>query len=349
MVSNLSKYAVMALVAILILGAFAAIVLTGEPEAYDGPVDAAGNRISFSAVPMSIVSTAPSLTETLITMGYAEKIIGASNNCDAEVINAMESDGKITRVGSYNNPSQEEISNCSADVIFIADYNQNTLATYNVLKSMELKVVLLYGGDSLTEVYLNIRIIGQVMNDLTNAENHEQNMIEMFNEVKTRSAEATVKPKVMINLGYDYGFSSVYGAGTKTFGHDMILMSNSTNVLAKASGWSKVTPELLQVSATNPQVILIMVQDGTIANSEYYNDTLANLRVDDKWKDTDAVLNGAVYLFAESATNVGQRASPNLVYFSQLVLIYTHPELFNISTLPTIIGNNYVDFINEVW
>jgi len=349
MASNMTKYATIALVAILAMGAFAAIILTGDSEAYDGPVDAAGNKISFSAIPASIVSTAPSITETLIAMGYTGKIIGVSNNCDAEIIQEMVDNEQVTRVGSYNNPNQEVILNLSADVIFIGDYNQNTRATYNNLKNAGMKIVMLYGGNTLGEVYLNIQIIGQVMNDAGNAQDLQQSMIQTFNEVKAKAAEATVKPKVMINLGYAWGLGSVYGAGVNTFGHDMIVMSNSTNVLASVSGWKMVTNELLQAPATNPQVVLVMVQGGVTANQSYYDNIMTTLQNDPIWQNTDAVLNGKVYLFSNSAASIGQRASPNLVEFSQLVLIFTHPELFDGLVLPKYIGNDYADLIESVW
>ena len=59
--------------------------------------------------------------------------------------------------------------------------------------------------------------------------------------------------------------------------------------------------------------------------------------------------NGEVYLLCGKANSVGQRASPNLVDFAKLVLMFTHPELFDSLVLPGFIGDDYRDFIENNW
>ncbi|MGE4274602.1 MAG: ABC transporter substrate-binding protein [Candidatus Methanomethylophilaceae archaeon] len=343
-----SKSVVILVVAALLMVALA-VVSIGGAQAYDGPVDAAGNSTSFDSVPQTIVSSAPSITETLIAMGYSSKIIGVSDNCDAPEIMEMESQNSITRVGSYANPSQETMLSLDADVLFIGSYDQNTDATYNNLRNAEAKVVMLYGGESLSEIYLNIDIIGQVMNDFSNAQAVKQNMIQTFNEVQTLAAEATSKPKAMINLGFAWGMANVYGAGINTFAHDMLTIANSTNVLSRASGWVEVNWELIMEDDTAPEVILVMVQDGAIINETIYDEKLQSLKNDERWGTTPAVMNEKVYFFYGLAANVGQRPSPNLADFSKLVLMFTHPELFGDLTLPGQIGDGYKDFIESNW
>lgn len=343
-----SKSTVVMVVAILLMVALA-VVLIGGSQAYDGPVDAAGNTTSFSSVPQTIVSSAPSITETLIAMGYTGKIIGASSNCDAQEIVERENLGQITRVGSYNNPNQEILMSLDADVVFIGSYNQNTNAAYNNLRNAGIKVIMLYGGDSRSEIYLNIDIIGQVLSDVANSQTVKQNMIQTFNEVQALASEATSKPKAMINLGFAWGMNSVYGAGINTFAHDMLTIANNTNVLSAVSGWKLVSQELILANATAPEVILVMVQGGASMNQSTYEAQMQALKADDNWKTTPAVINDKVYFFYGSAASVGQRASPNLADFSKLVLMFTHPELFDGLTLPSYLGSDYKDFIENNW
>ena len=343
-----SKSTVVMVVAILLMVALA-VVLIGGSQAYDGPVDAAGKTTSFSSVPQKIVSSAPSITETLIAMGYIDKIVGVSSNCDAPEIIEKEDQGQVTRVGSYNNPSQEMLMSVDADVVFIGSYNQNTNAAYNNLRNAGIKVVMLYGGESRSEIYLNIDIIGQVLSDVANSQNVKQEMIQTFNEVQALAAEATFKPKAMVNLGFAWGMSYVYGAGINTFANDMLAIANCTNVLSTVNGWQLVSQELILANATAPEVILVMVEEGATINQSIYNEQMQDLKADDNWKTTPAVINDKVYFFYGSAASVGQRASPNLADFSKMVLMFTHPELFDGLTLPGYIGDDYKDFIENNW
>ena len=351
MVGNMTKYLTIALVAIVAIGAFAAIVLAGGSEAYDGPVDAAGNSISFSAVPGTIVSTTPVITETLIALGYTGKIIGVSNNCDGQIVQGLIDNGQAERVGSYFAPNDELVIGLGADVTFYEGMSPQARSSYAVVKGAGLNAVLIYDSKSLAEIYLNIRLIGGVMNDDANANHVIQSMIHTFDDVRTRAGEASESPKAMVNLGYDWGFNNVFGACGGTFAHDVIVMSNSTNVLSSVSGggWKKVSLEILQVNDTNPDIMFVLAQTGQTHNQAYWDGIISDLEGDPIWGTTTAVKEGRVYLLKESAANIGQRASPGLTDFAQLVLIYTHPELFNDVSLPNIIGNEYVDFIATNW
>ena len=348
-----SKSAVVMVVAILLMVALA-VFLIDNSDAWDGPVDAAGNPISFSSTPQTIISTAPSITETLIATGMFEKIVGVSSNCDDPEILEMVSDGDAQVVGSYHQPNAETIMGIEADVVFLVYNNPNVLATYNQLRNSQVSAVLLFGDNTIGNFMTNIGIIGVAMDDEDGATFLQNSINQSFSEIVERAANSSFSPKVLINLGIDLiNNYDVYGAGIGTFGSDILSMANSTNVLSisspPVSGWSIVNLELMLDDVTAPDVLIIMAYGPGITDQASYDEELQTLRNHSVWGNTPAVLNGEVYFLCGKANSVGQRASPNLVDFAKLVLMFTHPELFDSLVLPGFIGDDYRDFIENNW
>jgi len=348
-----SKSVVILVVAALLMVALAVMTIE-TPEAWDGPVDAAGNPISFTSTPQTITSTAPSITETLIAMNLTHKIIAVSDNCDAPEILETESNNEVVRVGPYHEPNAEYITNVGADVVFLVYNNPDVLATYNQLRESHVAAVLLFGDNTITNFMMNIDLIGLVLDDEIGAESLQASINQSFNNIKALAANSTSSPKVLINLGIDLdNGGDVWAAGVGTFGGDILSMTNSTNVLSLSTppvqGWSTVNMELMLNETTAPDILIIMVYGPGITDQASYDSELQDLKDDENWGTTPAVRNGRVYFFSGDAISVGQRASPNLVNFAKLVLMFTHPELFDNLELPGYIGNDYRDFIESNW
>lgn len=352
--STSSMKIIVALVAVVLVGAGVGILLTGgDSEAYDGPVDALGNTTSFSSVPEKIISTAPSITEILLEMGYIDNLVAVSNNCDQPEIVSLLADEKIKAVGSYNNPSAENIMALEADVVFMGLYSRDNSGTYENLRTAGLKVIMLHGGESFSEIYLNLNLVGDVLDNRAKSNSVMQYMINTFNEIETLVATAENTPKAMINLGFSWGLSSVYGACTGTFGHDMIVLANGENVLGlpTLSGWKQVSKEILLDSATSPEVIIVLVQGGAVIDEDAYETQMTALKADatHAWSSTPAVDNDRVYFLFGKAGSAGQRTSPNLADFAKLVTMIVHPELFDGVDVPYFLGDDYKEFLAENW
>lgn len=339
--------AVLAIFAAMIMITSYVFVLSSEAEGYDGAVDAMGNRLTFDTVPERIISTAPSITETIYALGYDDKLVGVSHNCDfpASLVAKVDS-GDIKTLGAYNNPNREEIINLTADVVFITQTAGGTSA-YNHLKNAGEKVVLLFQEKTMQDIYMNLMIIAKTMQDEESAMAVQQSMMQTFNTVQEMSQQGE-NPKVMLNLGFAWGLSSVWGYGSQTFGNEIINMANGTNVLT-ASGFNLVNLEFIETDAGNPDVIIAMVQGGQNFTQDNWNSTMDELRAHPNWGNTDAVQNDDVYFFYGRAASISQRAGPAMEDFSKLACMILQPELFDGFVPPKVIGDDYADLFEGHW
>lgn len=102
--------------------------------------------------PMRIVSTSPSITESLFALGLGSRVVGVSSFCryPAETVS-------LPRVGSYLRPDTELIARLRPDLVLI---NAGPNQTERQLTSLGLRAITLAPG-SLTSVYSTIHTIGE--------------------------------------------------------------------------------------------------------------------------------------------------------------------------------------------
>lgn len=339
--------AILAVFAAMIMITSYVFVLSSDAEGYEGAVDAMGNRLTFDSVPERIISTAPSITETVHALGYDDKLVGVSQNCDfpASLVAKVDS-GDIKTLGAYNNPNREEIINLTADVVFITQTAGGTSA-YNHLKNAGEKVVLLFQEKTMQDIYMNLMIIAKTMQDEESAMAVQQSMMQTFNTVGNLSSQGD-NPKVMLNLGFAWGLGFVYAYGSQTFGNDIVNMANGTNVIT-ANGFVLVNLEFIETEAGNPDIIIAMVQGGQVFTQDDWNSTMDTLRNNPNWGNTTAVQNDDVYFFYGRAASIAQRAGPAMEDFSKLALMYLQPELFEGFVPPKYIGDDYADLFEGHW
>src|SRR5436190_3568544 len=78
---------------------------------------------SLCAQPRRIVSTAPSITETLFALGLGDAVVGVSQHCHYPPEAA-----KRPRVGAYLHPNVEAILALRPDLVIVQDHTGQTAA-----------------------------------------------------------------------------------------------------------------------------------------------------------------------------------------------------------------------------
>lgn len=106
---------------------------TEEPEPQPYPVVV--NDTEIYAVPESVISLSPSLTEIICEMGYGEKITGRGSYCDYPEEIAV-----VTDVGRPSKPDIEAIISISPDVLFTA----TAIPTKDLYKLEESGICVVY-------------------------------------------------------------------------------------------------------------------------------------------------------------------------------------------------------------
>src|SRR5580698_8024137 len=101
--------------------------------------------------PARIVSTFPSITETLFALGAGDRVVGVSNYCRYPAAALS-----LPKVGTYTKPDPERIALLRPDLVFI---QQSAAALAERLDALGLKHYAIKIG-SLAEVYSMIHDIG---------------------------------------------------------------------------------------------------------------------------------------------------------------------------------------------
>jgi len=356
---------VLLVAAILIMSVIFVAVSMGDDEDEDENVeyikiqDAMGNTIKMEDSPETIVSGAPSITESIYSMGLEDKLIASTGytTYPQEAMDRMslpESDeDHLANIGSYWEPSVEAITNLSADVIFLTETG-GSVDTYESLKEIEENVVMLHQEVGAADIYKNYWLMLNVLMPPSSDQNVEDiidsaaalyGMKEAIDAVEEEMSTGTMDKRVLMHLGWWGDLDEdVWVAGKNTFIHESADKANVTNI-ADIDGFGQMSKEIFIDDDTNPDIIISV--GGGYDNWTYLMDNLTENKV---WNSTDAVKNEQVFLFTDRAEEITSRASPeayaDLVKLMAMVL---QPDAFANFEPPKLIGDDYADLFDGHW
>ena len=104
--------------------------------------------------PQRIVSTAPSITETLFALGVGNRVVGVSQFCTypAEV-------QKLPKVGSYVKPDVEAIARLAPDLVILQQNSSDVTERLNALHITFIRVP----NRTLEDVFTDVQLIGKAV------------------------------------------------------------------------------------------------------------------------------------------------------------------------------------------
>ncbi len=356
---------------ILLSGTY--IVMMGGSDDDDSDIefaqikDAMNTTYKFKESPETIISTAPSITETLYAMGYGDKLIAVSDftTYPQDAVDRMALDSSdpnhLPSMGSYFEPNTEFITDLSADIVFITK-TSGSVNVYDSLKDMGQTVVMLHQEESIAEIYKNYWLILTVMNppsidmDVTSmmeSINPLYDMRDSIEAVKDKMKTGTTDRQFLIHLGWESDVSQdVWAAGTGNFITAAAAMANMTKNTADTPGFAQINKELYIDPETNPEII-ISVGWGWTGWDQSFDDwdtMMDTLRNDPVWNSTNAVKNDQVYVFTERAEEITSRATANAYAdLVKLMAMIMQPQVFTGFTPDKVIGNNYSDMFDGHW
>ena len=274
-------------------------------------IDREGNEIELPNNTDKIVSLAPSITETLVNLGLADKLVAVDKySLDVEGVD------KNLPVFDILNPDAESIVNLSPDIIFGTGMAKgNGADPFAPMIEAGTFVTVIPTSDSIQGIIDDITFIGKV----TKTEEKANKIVEDYsNEIKTivekiknsgNSEEITVYFETS-------PAPSAYSFGKNTFLNDMLNILNVKNIFGDQEGWLPVSDE--QVLDKNPSVIL--------TNADYMENAVKDIKERAGWDVIDAVKNDRVYLISG---NSSARANENsIVAFKEMAKAF-YPDLFN--------------------
>jgi len=218
------------------------------------------------SIPQRIISTMPSITETLFALGLDSKVVGVTENC-----NYPQSAAVKDKVGREIVNLEKVIALKPDLVLMLLDAQRPEVEK---LKKFKLPVVTV-NPHGVEEVIKVIKEIGEITGTSARAEEIVSDIKARLEKVK-RKVAGRPNPKVFIVVGY----RPLITAGRDTFIDDILQLSGGDNIARRTRSpypeWSFET--LLK---TDPEVIVIL--EGVVEEREVLSDR--------RWLSLSAVRN----------------------------------------------------------
>ena len=262
--------------------------------------------------PQRIISTAPSITEMLYSLGLGDRVVGVTEFCHypPEV-------RRKSKIGSYLHPNLETILAMKPDLVVVLKEHGELAGR---LRNIKLDVFELQHND-LAGVYDSMLLIGRRTGIVAVAEEKVRKIREALEEIESQAA-GRPRRGVMFVVGRTPGtIQDLMVVGRGSFLNELIAIAGGRNVFGGASSYYPRIPRE-EVYAKRPDVIIDMGDMGdTDQATEQYTRSVTKLW--ERIPGLPAVDSGRVYSVAEDVFVV---PGPRVVEAARLLLRMIHPE-----------------------
>ena len=265
--------------------------------------------------PQRIVSTAPSITETLFAVGAGPHVAGVTNFCHYPP-EAM----RIRKIGTYLQPHTETILSLEPDLVIT---EASPLHTRDQFQAMGLKV-LRVRFESIGDVLESIRTIGAATGNSGRAEAVVASIRRDLDAVRARVAGRPPVPLMFIVGRTPNALEGIVVTGSAAYMNEVMKIAGGRNVFADAAGrYFRISHE--EIIARDPAVILDM---GDMADTKAVTEQHRR-SVEVLWRTEmpilRAVRTGRVHAVASDIYVVtGPRVAECARAFARIL----HPEVF---------------------
>jgi iron complex transport system substrate-binding protein len=186
----------------------------------------ATGRSQPQEIPARIVSTSPSITETLFALGLGDRVVGVSTYCRYPPAVAV-----LPKVGTFLKPDAETIARLKPDLVFVHKGPNNVLAQ---LGTLGIKTAVVDRG-SLPGVFTTIREISTAASVADKGERLVSDLNAGLDRVKASVAGRTPR-KVLIIVGRRTGtLTDIIAVGPGSYLHGIATIAGGSNVLASTT------------------------------------------------------------------------------------------------------------------
>ena len=180
-------------------------------------------RAQSPAVPARIVSTSPSITETLFALGVGDRVVGVSNYCRYPAAVAA-----LPKVGTFLKPDAERIARLKPDLVFV-HAGPHTVGAQ--LTTLGIRTAVVDRG-SLPNMFANIQQISAAAGLPDRGTRLVDEVRDALDRVKAAVA-GRPRRRVLIVVGRRPGtLTDIIAVGPGSYLHDIAALAGGTNVLA---------------------------------------------------------------------------------------------------------------------
>jgi iron complex transport system substrate-binding protein len=207
-----------------------------------------------------IVSTVPSLTETIIALDSGEKLVGVSQYC-----NFGSKFCSLPKVGTSIEPNYEKILSLKADLVILSSSSKKK--SVNNLKKLNIRVEK-FAHDSLNDVFETISKMG----DMLEKRDVARKLITSINKDLSVKSEYLKNRRVLLVIGStlrDGEIVNAYIAGSKNFYNDIFKKLDLLNAYeSKHTAYPQLDRERIELIESD-YIIQIFDKEDPSKSKEY--------------------------------------------------------------------------------
>lgn len=260
--------------------------------------DSMGKPIVLESPPSRILSTAPSITEILFSLGLGEKVVGVTNNC-----NYPPEAGSLPKIGDIH-LDMEKIIELKPDLVIVEESLKLEAAAS--IEKFGFPILTIDCRD-MEHFKKSLLILGQALGAKDIAVSLVTDMEDRVAHVKERLPVDGGKVPVFVEI-WD---KPIITAGGGTFFDDLIGLAGGENIFGgTTSGYPRISLESL--IKLDPQVIILT----TSKRDEVMTRTA--------WKGISAVKSGRVY---DINPDIIARPTLRMVEAIEIMALWLHPGI----------------------
>ncbi|MFA9462890.1 MAG: ABC transporter substrate-binding protein [Velocimicrobium sp.] len=270
--------------------------------------DRAGNEIKLPNKIETIISLAPSVTETLIDLGVTDKIIAIDTN-------SVGCEGISDKLPAFDlmNPDVEKMIALMPSVVFVSSISlMDGQDPFKQLEDLGICVICIPTSDSIQGIEDDIYFLGEVIQNTKKSDEIIKTMQTQIDAIAAIGATIADKKHVYFEIG---AAPSMYSFGSGVFLNEMIELIGATNVFADQESWISVEAE--SVVNTNPDVIL--------TNVNYIENPCDEISSREGFSGVKAVRDNQVYYIDNMASSL---PNENIVTALQEMAKAVYPDLY---------------------
>lgn len=280
-------------------------------EAAKPTVDRSGASITLPDNVETVISMAPSITQTLMDLGCTDQIIALDAN-SAKMENAPQG----LPVFDMMTPDAEQMATLVPDVILVSSISSSGGENpFQPLQELGATVVCIPTSASIEDIYEDVTFLGQVMGKTERAAEINANLKAEIDRIAALGASIPEDQRKTVYFEISAA-PSAYSTGSGTYMDEMISLIGAKNMMAdKAEGWTSVDSEV--VVSGNPDVIL--------TNVDYIDDPVGEIKSREGWEAVTAIKNGDVYQIDKQSSSL---PNENIVTALEQMGKAVYPEVF---------------------
>lgn len=248
--------------------------------------DRSGNPITVPENVETIISMAPSITQTLCDLGLQDKLIAVDTNSVSYFgLDELTAFDMMT-------PDTEQLIALKPDIVFTSGMSSvGGTDPYKPLRDVGICVANIPSSSSIDTLKEDVLFTAKCVGKEAEGQALIDNMEAEMDKIAAIGETITEKKTVLFEIA---AAPEIYSFGQGTFLEEMLEMIGAENVFANEEGYISVTEEAA-VSA-NPDVIL--------TNVIYLDDPVGEIMSRSGWENVTAIQNGDVYALDNNASSL---------------------------------------------